>query len=165
MSLATILITEPDMLTLADLLERERRWPMMERDHLRAFARQLAGAAVVRDHEIPRDVITLHSRVRVRDLDTGNDATYLLVMPAHSSAAAGAVSVLSPVGAALLGCSQGDEVEFRRPGGMRRLRIEQVVFQPEAAERRSARRDGSDAENSARQQPDKRVTSLLPLAA
>lgn len=165
MSLGTILITQPDMLKLADLLDGERRWPMMDRGHLRAFARQLAGAAVVRDDEIPRDIITVHSRLRVKDLDGGNDASYVLVMPAHASAAAGAISVLSPVGAALLGRRQGDEIEFRRPGGLGRLRIEQVLFQPEAAERPSARRDRSDAETSARQRPDESAASLLPLAA
>ena len=165
MSFGTILITEPDMLTLADFLEGERRWPMMDRGHLGAFACQLAGAAVVRDEEIPRDVVTVHSRVRVKDLDSGNAATYVLVIPAHASAAAGVISVLSPVGTALLGRRQGDEIEFSRPGDLRRLRIEQVVFQPEAAERPSARRGRSDAETSARQRPDESVPRLLPFAA
>ena len=47
MSVETLVVTEPDMAQLADLLEEERRWPMVERQHVRALDRQLAGAAVV----------------------------------------------------------------------------------------------------------------------
>jgi regulator of nucleoside diphosphate kinase len=137
MSVGTIQITEPDLARLADLLDRERRWPGMDRELLRALSHKLAHAELVRSEDVPRDVITLLSRARVKDLDTGRDASYLLVTPAHASGAAGTISVLSPLGAALLGCRQGDTIECRGPGGPRRLRVEQVLYQPEAAARRS----------------------------
>ncbi len=133
MSVERILITEPDMAQLADLLEAERRWPMLDRKHVRALARKLAIAAVVHSKAIPADVITLQSRVRIKDMDTGNDATSVLVMPVHASPASGAISVLSPAGAALMARREGDEVEVRVPGGPRRLRIEQMLYQPEAS--------------------------------
>jgi regulator of nucleoside diphosphate kinase len=133
MSVETILITEPDMAQLADLLDGERRWPMLERKHVRALARKLARAAVVHSKAIPPDVVTLESRVRLRDMDKGNDATSVVVMPAHASPASGAISVLSPVGAALMARRQGDEVEVPVAGGSRRLRIEQMLHQPEAS--------------------------------
>ncbi len=160
----TIQITEPDLTRLADLLDRERRWPGLDRELLRALGHKLADAELVSSEGIPRNVITLQSCVRVKDLDTGMDTTYLLVTPAYASAAAGAISVLSPVGAALLGCREGDTIECRVPWGPRRLRVEQVLYQPEAAARRSTRHSGNDAEASARQVADGDPPSPLSLA-
>ena len=159
-----IQITEPDLARVADLLDRERRWPGMDRELLRAVSQKVGGAELVRSDEITRDVITLQSRVRVKDLDTGMDATYLLVAPTHASAEAGTISVLSPMGAALLGCREGDTIECRVPGGPSRLKVVQLLYQPEAAARRSTRHAGNDAETSAPQGPDESVPSPLALA-
>ena len=138
MSVHTIVVTEPDMAILADLLDGEHRWPSPDREHTRSLARKLAAAAVVDSDAIPEDVVTLDSRVRVRDLDSGEEARLALVAPAMSSAAAGAISVLSPVGAALMASRPGEPIEFPMPGGMRRLRVEQLLYQPEAARVRPA---------------------------
>jgi regulator of nucleoside diphosphate kinase len=72
----------------------------------------------------------------VRETDEG--ASFTLVIPAHASEAAGAISVLSPFGVALLGRREGDVAEYSVAGGLRLLRIEQVLHQPEAAARRVA---------------------------
>jgi regulator of nucleoside diphosphate kinase len=138
MNVSPMLLTERDMVTISGLIDAERRWPVAERTGVRAFGRRLAAAGVLRDDEMPRDVVTLLSRVRVRDLATGQDSNHTLVTPAHASPAGGAISVLSPMGAAVLGCREGDVAEYSVPGGLRRLRIEQVLYQPEAAARRAA---------------------------
>lgn len=133
MSVHTVVVTQPDMAVLADLLDGEHRWPSPDREHTRSLARKLAAADVVDADAIPGDVVTLESRVRVRDLDSGEEARLALVTPAMASAAAGAVSVLSAVGAALMASRPGEPIEFPVPGGTRRLRIEQMLYQPEAA--------------------------------
>jgi len=163
-AVGAIQITEPDLIRLAGLLDRERRWPGLDRELLRALGHKLADAELVRSDEIPRNVITLQSCVRVKDLDTGMDTTYLLVTPAYASAAAGAISVLSPVGAALLGCREGDTIECRVPGAPRRFRVEQVLYQPEAAAHRSKPPEGIDAGVSARQVANGDLLSPLSLA-
>jgi regulator of nucleoside diphosphate kinase len=129
----SILVTEPDMLKLAHLLEGQRRWPALEEEHRGGLGHVLASARVVRDDDVPRDVITLNSTVRARDLETGSDHRHVLVMPVHASAEAGAVSVLSPLGVALLGRREGDEIEYRVPGNRKRLAVQQVLYQPERA--------------------------------
>jgi regulator of nucleoside diphosphate kinase len=129
----TILVTEPDMLKLAQLLETRRRWPAHEQEHRGGLDDVLASAQVVRDDEVPRDVITLNSTVRAQDLEAGIGHTHTLVMPVHASDQAGAVSVLSPLGVALLGRREGDEIEYRVPGNRRRLTVQQVLYQPERA--------------------------------
>ena len=141
----TILLTRPDMVTLGDLLEQQRRWPGLDRDQVETLRRKVDDARVVRSEEIPADVVTLHSRVGVRHLDDGPYATYRLVMPVHASTPAGTISVLSSIGAAMLGRRQGDEIEYAVPGGVRRLKVENIPYQPEAAEHRSRRFSANDA--------------------
>lgn len=136
MTADAIVVSEPDMLRLAEILETESRWPAADRRGVRALWGKLAVAAVVPEDEVPSDVVTLQSRVNLEDLDTGRRSTGTLVLPTQASATAARISVLSPLGAALLGRRQGDEVEHRAHDGRRRLRIGRMLFQPEAARRR-----------------------------
>jgi regulator of nucleoside diphosphate kinase len=69
----------------------------------------------------------------LRDLDDGETFEYTLVYPRDANAAEGRVSILAPIGTAILGCKAGDVVEWPVPAGTARLRIEDVVFQPERA--------------------------------
>ena len=129
--MGTILVTEHDARRLTDLIASGGAWHARDREHLQTLATKLEHATVVRPESIPRDVITIHSEVRVRHLDTGADATYTLAYPGRREAA-NAVSVLAPMGTAMLGCREGDDVEWRAPGGRRRFAVLEVFYQPEA---------------------------------
>ena len=153
MSKQRVLITEPDLLTLANILEAESRWPSADRRDVRALRSKLAEAEIVPVHRVPADVITLLSRVHVKDLPTDSDATCLLVVPLQASTAAARISVLSSLGAALLGRRQGDVVDHRVQGERRRSRIERVLYQPEA-QRGRAHHDGEHGQASVRQAPE-----------
>ena len=131
------LVTDLDMLKLADCLEGRRRWPGEDREHVEALGRKVNAATVVSSDDIPADVVTLHSRVRVLDLDGAGDATYTVVMDGQASTTA--IPVMSPIGVALLGRREGDETEYWLDSDLRRLRIEDVLYQPEAAARPSGR--------------------------
>jgi regulator of nucleoside diphosphate kinase len=85
--------------------------------------------------DAPPDVVTLHSTVRIRDLDTGRSVVYTVVFPTEADTAQRRISVLAPIGTALIGYRVGDVIEWATPGGERRLRVEAALFQPEAGER------------------------------
>jgi regulator of nucleoside diphosphate kinase len=138
MHAGTTLVTDQDMLKLGGYLDRRRRWPGPDREDFAALRRKVNSAEVVRSDEIPADVITLDSRVRVKHLADGGVATHTLVMPAQASAVPGTISVMSPIGVALLGCRLGDEIECRVKGGLTGLKVEEVLHQPEAAARSSS---------------------------
>jgi regulator of nucleoside diphosphate kinase len=87
---------------------------------------ELERARVVLAEETPVDVVTMHSQVRVLDLETGEQSNYTLVFPVEADVSAKRISVLAPLGTALLGFREGDTLEWMMPGGMRRLRIERV---------------------------------------
>ncbi len=97
------------------------------KSRLAATARQLLGelerAAVVAPHEMPPRVVRIESRVEFEDVETGERETYTLVYPDHADADQQRLSVLAPIGTALLGYSEGDEIDWETPGGVRRIRI------------------------------------------
>ncbi len=91
---------------------------------------ELERAIVMPVGEIPRGVVTMGARVQVRDLGTGRIEGYQLVYPREAEPAAHRISVLAPLGTALLGYSEGDTVEWQLPGGARAFRIERVMQAP-----------------------------------
>ena len=125
-----IIVNKSDLDRLRAILG-SRSKSARDHEHLLDLRAELEQAQVVRDEEMPSDVVTLQSRVRVRDRATGMVSNYTVVSPAQTDVSSGHVSVLAPLGTALLGYREGDEVEWQMPGGIRRLLIERVT-QPEA---------------------------------
>lgn len=85
---------------------------------------ELDSATVIPDHLLPGDVVAMNSQVSFIDLDTGAQSHIKLVYPGEASASQGHVSILAPVGAALIGLKVGETIEWPLPnGGRRRLQI------------------------------------------
>ncbi|MEZ4321829.1 MAG: nucleoside diphosphate kinase regulator [Myxococcota bacterium] len=96
--------------------------------------RELDRADVVESHEIPSDVVTMHSHVVLEDAGTQKRHTVTLVYPGGADFQQGRLSILAPVGAALLGLRAGAEIAWPMPDGSKRLvRVVSVDWQPEAA--------------------------------
>lgn len=123
-----IVISEPDALRLRGLL-REGEVAVRDQEHLQELGSELERAIVLDAVQVPDTVVAMGSRVRLLDLTNGSLGEYSLVFPADADIAAHRISVLAPLGTALLGYKEGDEVEWLMPGGLRRLRIE-AVSQP-----------------------------------
>lgn len=93
----------------------------------------IARANVVPGNKIPADVVTMNSVVRVVD-DAGAEQEWTLVYPEDANVASAKLSVLSPMGAALLGARAGKSIKYSSPNGAQHsLRIERIAFQPEAS--------------------------------
>lgn len=131
----TIFITELDMKRLRHLLQSAKRFLPRDGQHLAELEQELDHAETVTAESIPPDVVTLNSRVRVRDLDSERESVYELVLPSEADVAAKKISIFAPIGTALLGYRAGDTVEWMVPGGLRRLKLLDLVYQPEAAAR------------------------------
>lgn len=126
-----IMLTEPDYDRLQALLRGAAGKKARERE---ALEEELDNAEVVGPSEIPPDVVTMNSRVRFVDEESGEERDMTLVYPADADAEQGRISVLAPVGAALLGLSVGQTIDWPMPdGSSRRLRVVNVLYQPEAA--------------------------------
>jgi regulator of nucleoside diphosphate kinase len=131
---ATIYISETDRERLGNLIELVRN--QHERSNL-SYANKLEDelefAEVVAPEEIPADVVTMRSKVRLKDLDTKEESVYSIVFPSEANADEGKISVLAPLATALLGYKRGATVEFQAPGRVRRLKIADILYQPESA--------------------------------
>ncbi|MEO8506625.1 MAG: nucleoside diphosphate kinase regulator [Betaproteobacteria bacterium] len=100
------------------------------------LAAELDKALIVDARRAPRDLVTMNSRVRYQDESTGEIREITIVYPQDSNPSAGDVSVLAPVGTALLGLTVGQSIHWPFPdGGSRDLRVVEVIRQPEADER------------------------------
>jgi regulator of nucleoside diphosphate kinase len=75
----------------------------------------------------------MNSSFRLRDLETGEEVVYTLVFPAKADSSSGKISVLAPIGTAVLGYRVGDVVEWQVPAGMKKFKVEAILYQPEAA--------------------------------
>lgn len=126
-----IYITEFDRKRLEDLLERSRN--SESNGNLDALRAELGRAEVVGPEQIPPDVITMNSTVSLVDITTSEEEEYTLVFPKDADADAGKVSVMAPLGMAMLGFRVGDMFEWDVPMGRRRWRVKKVIYQPEAA--------------------------------
>lgn len=127
----TLVITYDDMERLRALLEATRNFHR-DREYLALLEEELDRAEMVHAEAIPEDVVTMQSTVRVRELDTGKQTIYTLVFPREADFKRNRISVLAPMGTALLGYRVGDVVDWKMPSGVRRLLIESVDYQPEA---------------------------------
>jgi len=101
-------------------------------ERLEDLQNELDRAIVVKPSRVPPEVVTMNSRIRIRDLNSGGEFTYQVVFPRGADMAKNRISVLAPIGTALLGERAGSIVEWQVPSGMRRFRILDVEFQPEA---------------------------------
>ena len=105
-----------------------------DRNAAEALADELDRAEVVAPERVAGNVVTMNSRIVFKDERTGEQREISLVYPAESDPARGRISVFAPVGAALLGLSVGQTIDWPLPEGqLKRYRVEQVVYQPEAA--------------------------------
>ena len=121
MAMDLLIITESDFRLLRMLKPHDE------------LQRELERAIVVSSEAVPRDVVTMNSRALYVDETTGERRLVQLVYPEEADAGASKVSVLAPVGAALLGLSVGQAIEWDFPdGSRRRLRVEDVSYQPES---------------------------------
>jgi regulator of nucleoside diphosphate kinase len=132
MSEKTIVMTMADHVQLTSLLEAR-----LEQENGRdapafdGLAKELARAKLVASKDVPADVVTMNSKVRVHDVTARESMVLTLSWPLNADASSGRISVLAPLGMALLGCRVGQKVECVAPGGVRKLCVEAILFQPE----------------------------------
>ncbi|MEZ5435502.1 MAG: nucleoside diphosphate kinase regulator [Pseudomonadales bacterium] len=99
-----------------------------------ALEAELARATVVEPQQIPSHVVTMNSTVKFAMQATGETFEMTLVYPKDVDGSGKTVSILAPVGSALLGLSQGDEIEWPNPaGGLTTVKVQEVIYQPERA--------------------------------
>lgn len=128
-TLPRIVLTRFDHERLERLLDK-----VGQRPDLDALREEIERAEIVEPEAVPSTVVTMNSVVRFLDEESGLESEVELVFPGHAEIESNRISVLAPVGSALLGLSVGDSIDWPLPNGRRRrLRVVAVTYQPEAA--------------------------------
>ncbi|EHQ89265.1 transcription elongation factor [Desulfosporosinus youngiae DSM 17734] len=127
-------ITSVDRDRLLKLIGKEREFnSVISKQYLKNLEEELTNAQILTSEEIPKDVITMNSKILLRDMDANEEMVYTLVYPAEANLAEDKISVLAPVGTAILGYREGDIIEWKVPDGIINLKVEKILYQPEAA--------------------------------
>jgi regulator of nucleoside diphosphate kinase len=133
-----ITVTASDHAELSSVIAVTGKVSRRVKWELRLLENELKRARIVAPEEIAPDVITINSRAELLDLQTGERMEFTLVLPADENVHDGKISVLAPLGTAMLGCRVGDEFVWHVPHGLRRLKVTKLLFQPEASLKKAA---------------------------
>lgn len=126
MNTSPITITDIDLQRLARLITNQ------DSEAADVLDAELARAEVVLQRDVADDVVTMNSEVLYEDLANGARRQVRVVYPKDADPDRGWVSVLAPLGSALLGLRVGQTIDWHMPNGVRRLLILGVPYQPEA---------------------------------
>ena len=126
-----LIITRADRDRLDDLFLSTIAEAFRDKPYLNDLRGELDVAQIVDPAEVPFDVITMNSTVRLRDMKTKEAETFTLVYPNEANIAKGKLSILAPLGTAILGYRVGDLVRWQVPSGVGRWRVEELIFQPQ----------------------------------
>lgn len=129
---ASITVTQHDYTKLAQMVQTLRLSKSVDPRYLQFLGQELQGAGIIDPVRITPDFVTMNSVVAARFIGTGKQMQLQLAYPASADFSKGQVSVLSPLGCALLGCRAGDTISFEAPAGTVSVHIDSVLYQPEA---------------------------------
>lgn len=131
---ATIYVTKTDRERLSNMIALARdQHDRANLQYVGKLEKELKYADVFAPEEIPPDVVTMRSRIKLKDLDTNEEKVYSIVFPSEANFDEGKISILAPLATALLGYKRGDTVEFEAPTRLRRLQILEILYQPESS--------------------------------
>ena len=129
----SIFITQFDFDRLTKVIKTYSPQNDFDQENIERLIYDLERATILDSKDMPANVVTMNSKVYLRDVDSRQETIFTLVFPQDADMAENKISVLAPVGSAVLGYKAGDTIEWKVPARIKRLKIESVIYQPEAA--------------------------------
>ncbi len=129
----SLYITHYDLERLREVIAGFKPRNEFEEENLDMLLHDLERAHVVAPSEIPANVVTMNSKLYLRDIDSMEEMMFTLVFPKDADLSKDKISVLAPIGSSVLGYKTGDVIQWKMPNRVRNLKIETVIYQPEAA--------------------------------
>lgn len=98
-----------------------------------SLVKELNSATIVDPEQIPSNIVTMNSIVNISFLNTSKQVRFQIVYPEDANVKENKISIFSPIATALIGYKVGDEIEWIVPAGVTSIRIDEIVYQPEAS--------------------------------
>lgn len=128
-----LIITEADKKRLQELIDDMMHFELQAKARVRDLDTELNNAEVVDAQQIPSDVITMNSKVLLAFGESEEEIIYSLVYPDEADMSNNKISVLAPIGTAILGYREGNIIEWKVPDGIVQVKVKKVLYQPEMA--------------------------------
>ena len=129
-----IYITEKDKNRILEHIAHKREFGGGNKPNLDILEKELSRAYVVNSKDVPPDVVTMNSVVQVSYADEpGEIENYTLVYPKEADVMENKISILAPIGTALLGFKEGSDISWETPGGVVEMVVRKILYQPEAS--------------------------------
>ncbi len=128
-----IIINKLDYVRIKQFLNNAKELKSVSKSEAEKLLNELEAAEVIDPDKIPSHVVTMNSIVKLTFLDNNKQVTFQLVYPDQANLKENKISIFSPVATALIGYSVGDLIEWIVPAGMTKIRIDEIVYQPESS--------------------------------
>ena len=131
--MGNIIINSLDYQRIQKQINEARQKKTIDDSEAEKLVNELNSATILTPREIPGDVVTMNSVVKISFVDSGKQLEFMIVYPNEANFKEKKVSIFSPVATALIGFRVGDLIEWMVPGGLTKIKIEEIIYQPEAA--------------------------------
>ena len=128
-----IIVNKLDYLRIQKRINEARQKKTIETSEAEKLLNEINTAVLMEPQEIPDDVVTMNSVVSISFSESGRNQEFKIVYPDEANFKEKRVSIFSPIAIALLGFRVGDLIEWMLPGGLTKIRIDRIIYQPEAA--------------------------------
>ena len=131
--MSRLIINRLDYARIKKCISDASQWRTIRKEEAEKLLDELAAAKIVEPQDIPSDVVTMNSIVKLSFMNNDRRVQLQIVYPDQANLKNNKISILSPVATALIGYKAGDEIEWVVPAGLTRIRIDEITYQPEAA--------------------------------
>jgi len=123
----SICITSTDMERLESLLDFATPTNEIDLVNLERLEEELCQANIVEPEDIPLNIVTINSKVWLREIDSDHEIMFILVFPLEANLSEHKISILAPIGSAVIGRQTGDIIKWKAPGGIKRAKIRKLL--------------------------------------
>lgn len=117
---------------MVEIMNEEIKRTLENQRYAQDLLKELEKCEIVDPEEISDKVITMNSKVSFRFSDSDKTLVYTLVFPQEADISKGKISILSPIGTALIGYQEGDVIKWSVPSGEKQIKVEKIIYQPES---------------------------------
>lgn len=128
-----IILSSLDYERIYDSIRKAQNEGSISSNEAESLAAELEQAKIVEPEEMPHNVVTMNSKVKISFVESGKGVELKIVYPKDANIGKNLISIFSPIAAALIGYSEGDTIDWIVPSGPTRIKVDEIVYQPEAA--------------------------------
>lgn len=131
--MSNIIVNRLDYLRIQKQINEARQQKTIEVSEAEKLLKELNSGTILDPQDIPNDVVTMNSIVKISFVESGRQQEFKIVYPNEANFKEKKVSIFSPIATALIGFRVGDQIEWMVPGGLTKIRIDEIIYQPESA--------------------------------